>query len=103
MSFAPKTPLGGGALAQGPGQVLVVGVGIHSGLGSGGGAVGHLAEREALDDVGVAVGVEVLVRASWQPGVAQRLEVLLRVARDASEVERWQSSVLPLRGVAQTR
>ncbi len=50
--------------------------------------VWHLAEGEALDDVGVAVGVEVLVRASRQARAAERLEVLRRVAGDGGLVER---------------
>ena len=51
-------------------------------------SVGHLPEGEAFDDVGVAIGIEVLARAAWKPRLAQSLEVLLGVARDSRLIER---------------
>jgi hypothetical protein len=67
--------------------VVIVGVGVPQRVRFGR-AVGHLAEGQALDDVGVAVGVEVLVRAARQPGAAERLEVLGGMPGDAGLVER---------------
>jgi hypothetical protein len=50
--------------------------------------IGHLTEGEPFNDVGVAVRIEVLVRAARQARLAQRLEVLLRVTGDSRLIER---------------
>jgi hypothetical protein len=74
------------ALAQRPREVLVIDVRAPQRVGLGR-VLGHLAKGQALDDVGVAVGVEVLVRAARRARAAQRLEVLLRAPCQARPIE----------------
>jgi hypothetical protein len=73
-------------LLEGPGEVAVVALGLPQ-LVRSRRPVGHLAEGQPLDDVGVPAGIEVLVRAPRQPGVEQRLEVLLRMPGETGLVE----------------
>jgi hypothetical protein len=81
-----ENPVWSGALLQSPGEVAVVGVGVPQRVGLGG-AGWHLAVGEALDDVGVALGIEVLMRPARQTRTVQRLEVLLGMTGNARPVE----------------
>ena len=59
---------------------------------------------EVVEDRLVVVDAhEVLLRAPRPAALAQRLEVLLRSPGDPGRLSAWHTSVLPLRGVVQTR
>ena len=97
-----KDAVAGGAGLEGPLQVAVVGGatperGARRRLGTDGALTQMVEDRLVVDSD------EVFLGPARPAAVTQRLEVLLWPAGDPVSLRAWQTRVLPLRGVAQTR